>query len=81
MKNIQDIVNTKRCIGCAACFSACVKGYIEYKADGGMGFPVPSVIQCDGCGNCLRSCPLSGELGIHTESGGSANQINVKIAT
>jgi len=60
MKNVQDIVNTGRCIGCAACYAICAKGYIEYKPDGGMGFPVPQVADCDGCGRCLRSCPSSG---------------------
>jgi ferredoxin len=36
-----------------------MKGYIEYKANGGNGFPVPNVIGCDACGNCLRACPSS----------------------
>ena len=60
MKNVQDIVNAGRCIGCAACYASCGKGYIEYKADGGMGFPVPQVVSCDDCGECLKVCPNSG---------------------
>ena len=60
MKNIQDIVNAGQCTGCAVCYAVCDKGYIEYKADGGMGFPVPQVVNCDGCGECLRVCPSSG---------------------
>ena len=59
MKNVQDIVNAGLCIGCGACFAACDKGYIAYSADGGMGFPVPRVITCDGCGRCLGICPVS----------------------
>ena len=59
MKNIQDIVNSGRCIGCSACYTVCNKGYIEYKEDGGLGFPVPQVVNCDDCGKCLRICPSS----------------------
>jgi len=61
MKNIQDIVNAGLCIGCSACFgyAVCVNGYIGYKEDGGWGFPVPQVANCDGCGKCLRICPSS----------------------
>lgn len=59
MKNIQDIVNTGGCIGCAACYAVCPEGYIEYKEDGGMEFPVPQIVNCHDCGNCLRGCPSS----------------------
>ena len=59
MKNIQDIVNSGQCISCSACYTVCAKGYIEYKEDGGMGFPVPQAVNCDDCGNCLKSCPSS----------------------
>ena len=60
MKNIQDIVDTGLCTGCGACYAICTKGYIEYKADGGMGFPVPQAVKCDDCGECLKICPVSG---------------------
>jgi NAD-dependent dihydropyrimidine dehydrogenase PreA subunit len=56
MKNVQDIVNANKCTGCAACYSVCGKGYIGFKEDGGFGFPIPSIDNCDGCGNCLRVC-------------------------
>jgi NAD-dependent dihydropyrimidine dehydrogenase PreA subunit len=59
LKNIQDIVSLGRCIGCGMCYTVCVKGYIEYKKDGGLGFPVPMVVNCDDCGSCLRACPSS----------------------
>ena len=59
MKNITDIVNSGQCIGCSMCFTVCVKGYIEYKEDGGLGFPVPQVVNCDDCGKCLKICPSS----------------------
>jgi hypothetical protein len=36
-----------------------MKGYIKYKEDGGLGFPVPQVVNFDDCGNCLKSCPSS----------------------
>jgi len=57
--NVQNIANTGRCIGCGACYAACPKGHIEYKEDGGLGFPVPQVMNCEACGNCLRICPSS----------------------
>jgi NAD-dependent dihydropyrimidine dehydrogenase PreA subunit len=59
MKNVQDIVNIGRCIGCSACYRVCPKGYVLFKENGGMGFPVPQVENCDGCGNCLKVCPNS----------------------
>ena len=59
MRNIQEIVDTGQCVGCAACYAACTKGYIAYKADGGMGFPVPNVSDCENCGKCLIVCPSS----------------------
>lgn len=59
MKNIQDIINIGLCTSCSACYSACPKGYIAFKADGGMGFPVPNVENCDDCGCCLKVCPSS----------------------
>ena len=59
MRNIQEIVNSGRCIGCSMCYTVCLKGYIEYKEDGGMGFPVPDVVNCDNCDNCLKICPSS----------------------
>ena len=61
MKNVQDIVNSGLCIGCAACYSVCPKGYIAYKENGGKGFPVPNVDGCDDCGICLKMCPVSEE--------------------
>jgi len=60
MKNVNDIAASGLCIGCAACFPVCGKGCIEYQENGGMGFPVPRVMQCEGCGTCLRACPVSG---------------------
>jgi len=41
------------------CYTVCVKGHIEYKEDGGLGFPVPQIINCDDCGKCLMVCPSS----------------------
>ena len=59
MKNIQDIVNMNLCYGCSACYCVCPKGYIKYKEDGGMGFPIPNVVNCEDCGSCLRVCSMS----------------------
>jgi len=59
MKNVQKVVDSGRCIGCGACYSSCDKGYIEYKQDGGLGFPVPQVKNCDGCKKCIQVCPSS----------------------
>jgi len=61
VKNIQDIVNAGQCIGCAACYGICPKGHIGYKEDGGMGFPVPKIEDCENCGACLKVCPNSDE--------------------
>ena len=59
MKNVQDIVNSGRCIGCGVCYAVCINGYIEYRENGGLGFPVPQVSKCDGCSKCLGACPSS----------------------
>ena len=59
MRNVQEIVTLGKCIGCSACYAACPEGYIEYKEDGGMGFPVPNVVKCDDCKSCLKTCPSS----------------------
>ena len=59
MKNVQSIVDSGQCIGCAACYSICPNGYIMYKEDGGNGFPVPQVMKCEACGKCLSVCFIS----------------------
>ena len=64
--------DSKKCIGCANCSLVCPHGAIrvilnssegiEYKKDKNYKFKI-SINKdiCTGCGECLKSCPLSGE--------------------
>lgn len=57
MNNVDDIVNSGRCIGCAARVSRCPFGVLK-TADGDFGFPVPHKSpDCNDCGICLLECP------------------------
>ena len=57
MKNVDDIVKSGLCIGCAACVSLCPFGALE-TADGDFGYPVPHKSpDCNDCGICLLECP------------------------
>lgn len=61
MKNVDDIVNSGLCIGCAACVSLCPYGALETTI-GDFGYPVPRKSpDCNDCGICLLECP-SGDL-------------------
>ena len=59
MKNVQDIVDDGKCLGCAACCYVCPNGYIEFKESENSKLPVPTVANCDDCGICLKACPAS----------------------
>lgn len=60
MKNVQQIVDTKRCTGCSRCELFCRYGFISLK-DGDLGFPIPVIEKCNDCGACIKSCPFSDE--------------------
>jgi len=60
MNNVKIMVDTYKCTGCSICSSLCPYGYITVR-DGELGFPVPHLIECKNCGNCIKGCPFSDE--------------------
>ena len=58
MNNVTIMVDACRCTGCTRCAVACPYGYIYHKS-GELGFPSPHMVECKGCGICLRECPFS----------------------
>lgn len=59
--NVESMVDNALCTGCSRCVLFCPHGYISLK-QGNLGFPVPHIENCDGCGICIKSCPFSDEF-------------------
>lgn len=55
---MKEIVEKKRCCGCAACYNACPVNAIIMEADE-EGFAYPRIQDhCIGCGKCRKVCPV-----------------------
>ena len=64
MLNIEDVINSNRCVGCGACFAVCPKGAISLSYNQN-GFLTPTINNdlCINCGKCVRACPCGASTG------------------
>ena len=58
MKHIVDVVPSKQCTGCGACYNKCPMNIIEMQQDSeGFLKPVVASEKCTDCGLCATICP------------------------
>lgn len=58
IKNIEQIVSWRLCVGCGACAYICKNKYIELRDVPDQGIrPIVSSDQCGTCTDCLQVCP------------------------
>ena len=60
MKNVAEMVENLLCTGCSRCVLFCPYGFIAMKK-GILGIPVPYIVECNDCGECIKACPFSDE--------------------
>ncbi len=63
MKNVSELVNASRCIGCCACYAVCPADAIQIVFEG-IYTPRIDPYKCRSCGRCYNVCPISGPSGL-----------------
>lgn len=63
MKNISDVVNQGKCVGCGGCVSICQKDALKMERnEEGFFVPVSDKLKCINCGLCNKICPVINRL-------------------
>lgn len=58
LKTINEVVESGKCTGCAACANICARNSIKMMPND-EGFYYPKIIEsCVNCGSCLNVCPI-----------------------
>jgi len=75
LKNVQDVVSWRLCLGCGACLSVCPEGaltLVDVEDDGLRPMVHPD--RCAHCGACMKVCPGI-EIDGHFESNGVIGEL------
>ncbi len=61
MDKVVESVETRKCVGCGNCLSACPVSAINFSHVNGFVYPAIDQQKCIRCGKCDRVCPVNGD--------------------
>lgn len=61
MDKVIKAVETRKCVGCGNCLSACPTSAISFSHINGFVYPAIDQQKCIRCGKCDRGCPVNGD--------------------